>query len=92
MQDVVVGGKHHQHQHQTEPDSEPHFLRPVRQRAPARGFNRIEQKMTAIEQRDREQVQQPDRYRKHGRQMHQRGKPMVATWPEIWAIRNGPPT
>ena len=58
MQDVVIGGKHHQHQHQTQPDPEPHLLRPVRQGAPAHGLDRIEQKVTAIEQRHRKQVQQ----------------------------------
>ena len=54
MQDVVISRKHHQHQHQTETDSEPHFLRPIRQRTPADSLHRIEQKVTAIEQRHRE--------------------------------------
>ena len=61
MQDVVIGGKHHQHQHQTQPDAKPHLLGPIRQRPAPNGLNRIEQKMTAIEQRHRKQVQQTDR-------------------------------
>ena len=73
MQDVVIGRKHHQHQHQTEPDPEAHFLGPFRQWASAHGFDRIEQKMTAIEQRNRKQVQQANRDRGHGGEMHQRG-------------------
>ena len=40
-------------------------------RPPADGLDGVEQKMTAIEQRDRKQVQQPDRYREHGGKMHQ---------------------
>src|SRR2546425_10771034 len=57
MQDVVIGGKYHQHEHQAQSDPEPHLLRPLRQGASAHRLDRIEQKMTAIEQRDREKVQ-----------------------------------
>ena len=74
MQDVVIGRKHHQHQHQTQPDSEPHFLGSLRQRPAANRLDRVEQKVTAVEQRHRKQVQQANRDREHGSQVNQRGK------------------
>ena len=74
MQDVVIGGKHHQHEHQTQPYPEPHLLRPIRQRTSPDEFDRVEQKMTTVEQRHRKQVQQPDRYRENRGKMDQRRK------------------
>ena len=56
MQDVVIGRKHHQHQHQTQPDSEPHLLGAFGEGTAANGFHRIEQKVTSIQERHREQV------------------------------------
>ena len=38
----------------------------------ARGLDGVEQKVSAIEQRDREQVQEPDRDGQHRRQMNER--------------------
>jgi len=73
MQNVIIGCKHHQHQDQTQPDSEPHFLGPLRQRTSPNGFHRIEQKVTSIEQGNREQVQQSDGDRQHRSQMNQQG-------------------
>ena len=71
MEDVVKGCKNHQHQDDRQPNAEPDLLRPLGQRTAANRLNSIEQKVTAIEQRDREQVQQPDRDRQHGGQVDQ---------------------
>ena len=49
----------------------PHMARAMR----AHGLDRIEQKMTAIEQGNRKQVQQPNRNREHGGKVDQRSKP-----------------
>src|SRR5579871_192049 len=54
VQDVVIGRKHHQHQHKTETDSEPHLLGAFGEWTTANSLHRIEQKVTAIEQRHRE--------------------------------------
>src|SRR5262249_19027229 len=74
MNDVIESCKYHQHDDDREPYAEAYFLRPLRERSTANGFDCIEQKVTAIEQWDRKQVQKPDRNRQHSRQMHQRGK------------------
>ena len=69
MQDVVVGRKDHQHHHQTEPNPETHLLGALRQRSPPNDFDRIEQKVTTIEERDREEIEEPDRDRQHGSEL-----------------------
>src|SRR5580704_5341920 len=69
---VVESCKYHQHQDDCEADPKPDLLGAFRQRPAAQGFDQIEQKVTAIEQRYREQVQKPDRDRQHGRQMNER--------------------
>src|SRR5580693_9088020 len=71
---VVESCKYHQHQDDCEADPKPDLLGAFRQRPAAQGLDQIEQKVTAIEQRDREQVQKPDRHRQHGRQMNERDK------------------
>ena len=74
MQNVIKGCKNHQHHDDRQPNSEPDFLRALRQWPAANRLDSIEQKVTAIEQRDREQVQQANRNRKHGGEMDQRRK------------------
>ena len=49
-------------------------MRALGQRPAANRLDSIEQKVTAIEQRDREQVQQADRDRQHRGQMDKRGE------------------
>ena len=61
MQDVIKGCKNHQHHDDRQPNPEPNFLRPLGQRPAANRFDSIEQKVTAIEKWDGEQVQQADR-------------------------------
>src|SRR3989442_5314750 len=62
VQNVIVGCKDHQHDNYREPDPEANFLRPFRQRSASNRFNCIEQKVAAIEQRNRQQVNQTDPY------------------------------
>ncbi len=55
--------------------------------------NPIEQKVTAIEQRDREEVQETDRLTDSTAvRLRSSGKPTDATCPETWAMRSGPPS
>src|SRR5689334_16415450 len=63
VQKVVVGGEKHQQEYHRQAETEPVLLRPVGQRPTARGLNGIEQKVSTIEKRDREQVEQADRHR-----------------------------
>src|SRR5271156_4740249 len=74
MNDVIKSCKYHQHKNNRETDAKTHFLRPFRQRTPANALDNIEQKVTAIEQRDREQVKKPDRYREDGGKLDERNK------------------
>ena len=74
MDDVVKGCKNHQHHHERQTDPEAHFLGTLRQRLTPHRLDRVEQKVTAVEQRNREQVQQTYRDRKDGRKVHQRDK------------------
>ena len=69
---VIKDCKYHQHHDDRETDAKPNFLGPGGQRPAPGGLDPVEQKVTAIEQRDREQVQKPDRHRQHGRQMQDR--------------------
>ena len=93
MQDVIKGCKNHQHHNDRQPNPEPDLLGALRKRPAANRLDPIEQKVTAIEQRDREQIQQPDRNRQHRGQMDERDEARpIATWPETWAIRIGPPS
>src|SRR5436190_12557577 len=67
--DVVISRENHQHEHKGQTEAESHLLCPLGQRPPAQRLERIEQKMTAIEQGDRKQIQQTDRDREHRRQL-----------------------
>src|SRR6266852_4565302 len=80
-QDVVVGGEDHQHHDDCEPDPEPHLLRALRQRLSPDHLDSVEQKMTAIEQRHRKQVEQADRYRDHGGKADQGRKTLARDLP-----------
>src|SRR5690606_17959995 len=66
---VVPRRENHQHQHQSKPDSEADLLRSLTQRLPAQGLDRIEQKVSTIEQRNGEEVDQPDADRDHRNQV-----------------------
>ncbi len=54
MNDVIESCKYHQHDDNRETNPKPYFLRPFRERTAPHRLDRIEQKVTAIEQRDRE--------------------------------------
>ena len=58
---VIKGCENHQHQDDRQPNPESDFLRLFGQRPASHRLNTIEQKVTAIEQRDRKQVQKADR-------------------------------
>jgi hypothetical protein len=71
VQDVVVGGVNHQHQDERQAHPEAHFLGALGQGTAPDEFHRVVKQMAAIEQRYREQVQEADRDRNHGRQVHE---------------------
>lgn len=72
MQDVVVSREDHQHQHKRQP----HPGNPAPASAPTTAFpaplRRLEQKVPAIEKRDRKQVEKADRDRKDRGEVNQR--------------------
>jgi len=74
VQYVIIGRENHQHQHQAKPDPEAHLLCPLGHRAAADSFDRIEQEVPAIQQRNRKQVQQSDGHGKNGGKMDQRAE------------------
>jgi hypothetical protein len=74
MNDVIESCKYHQHQDDRETDTKADLLRPVRQWTPPQRFDGIEQKVTAIEQGNRKQVQEPDGDRNYGGDVDQKGK------------------
>ena len=61
--DVIESCKDHQHDDDRQADPKTNFLGALRQGLAARRLDSVEQKVTAIEQRDREQVEQADRDR-----------------------------
>ncbi len=73
-------------------DPETHFLRALRKRPSSYRLDCVEHKMPAIEQRNREQVEQPDRNRQHRSKAEHAASPSVATCPETCAMRIGPPS
>ncbi len=83
MENVIKGCKNHQHDDDCQANPEPDLLRPLGQRPAADCFDSIEQKVTAIEERDREQVQK-DRSRTDNTAVRWMSatKPALATWPE----------
>src|SRR5262249_46023338 len=80
-QDVVESGVGHQHQDDGEADAEAQFLGAFGQRPAADGLDPVEQKVTAIEQRDGEQIQQPDRHGQYRREMNQLIKTQACNLP-----------
>ena len=56
MDDVIESCKYHQHQDDREADAKSHFLGPFGKRTAPYALDQIEQKVTAIEQRDGKQV------------------------------------
>src|SRR5215472_12295360 len=71
---VIPGRENHQHQNESETNAEPDFLRALAERTPSDGLDAVEQKMTAIEHRYREQIEQPNTHRDDGRKIEQRDK------------------
>src|SRR5215471_21763850 len=65
MDEVIPGGKHHQCQHQGQSDAKAVFLRPLTERLPAYCFGCIEQQMSTIKDRNREQIDQSKINRQH---------------------------
>ena len=78
--------------HQRKAETEAVFLRPLRQRPAANRFDPIEQKVTAIEQRYREQVQETNRHRKKRDKPQDRREARGCDLAATWAIRIGPPS
>src|SRR5262252_3432107 len=75
MNDVIESCKYHQHDDDREPDAKTDLLGTFRKRPAAYGLDCVEQKVTAIQERDRKQVEEADRDREHRGQMHERRKP-----------------
>src|SRR5580704_1175237 len=73
MNDVIESCKYHQHYDDRETDTKTDLLGPFGQRAAAHRFDRIEQKVTAIEQGNRKQIEQPDGYGNYGGDMNHEG-------------------
>ena len=93
MQNVIKGCKNHQHHDDRQPNPEPDFLRPLGQWPTANCLDRIEQKVTTVQQRDREQVQAArSRPTAPLSGASSATNPAEATCPETCAIRIGPPS
>ena len=60
MYDVIERCKYHQHDDDREPDPKTDLLGAFRKRPPAHRLDPIEQKVTAIQERDRKQVEETD--------------------------------
>src|SRR5579859_2431950 len=58
---IIEGSEKHQHYDDCKADPESDLLSLLRKRPPSHRFDGIEQKVTTIEKRNREQVEQPDR-------------------------------
>ena len=76
MNDVIESCKYHQHDDDRETDAKSDLLRALGKRTAAKCLDRIEQKVTAIEQRDRKQVEEPDRDRQNGGKVDERDEPI----------------
>src|SRR3569833_655677 len=74
VENVIKGCKNHQHDDDRQPNPEADFLGALGQRPAAGGLDSIEQKVTPIEQGEREEAQEPDRHRQHRRQVDQGDK------------------
>jgi hypothetical protein len=85
MQNVIKGCENHQQDDHGKADPEADLLAALGQRPAADRLDDVEQKVSAIEQRDGEEIEQADRDRQDGGQM-------VATCPDTCAIRIGPPS
>src|SRR5690242_16200183 len=70
VQNVVKCCKNHQHHDDRQPDAQPQFLRALRQGPSPQRLDSIEQKVTAVEHGNREQIEQADRYRQHRGQVN----------------------
>src|SRR6266851_10029368 len=58
--EVVPGGEHHQRQHQGQADAEAEFLRLLAERLTTNRLGGVEQQVTAVKDRNREQIDQPE--------------------------------
>jgi len=72
---VIESCKYHQHQDNRETDPKTLPPEPFGERAAAQRLNGIEQKVTAIEQWDRKQVQSPIDTEKHSGEMNKGDEP-----------------
>ena len=61
MNDVIESCKYHQHDDDREPDTKTDLLGTFRKRSAPNSLDPIEQKVTAIQERDRKQIEQTDR-------------------------------
>src|SRR5215510_15863112 len=55
---IVPSCEHHEHQHDGQTDTKTNLLRAVAQGLSSHRFDQVEQKVTSIEQRDREKIDQ----------------------------------
>src|SRR6476659_3314785 len=67
MDEIVPRRKHHQRKHESQTDPKTVFLRPLAQRLSAEGLGGVKEQMSAIEDRNRKQVDEPkiDRQNRH---------------------------
>ena len=71
---VIIGRQNHQSDDESKSDPEAHMLDLLVERLPANGFDRIIENMTAIEERDRHEIQNSDRNRQERSQVEQSGE------------------
>src|SRR5262245_58311032 len=71
---IVPGRKHHEHKHHGQSDAKTNLLRAIAQRLSPHRLNQIEQKVAAIEQRDRKKIDKPDAHQQPRRQIEQSNK------------------
>src|ERR1700686_2412293 len=71
VEEIIARCEDHQHHNQREADAKADLLRIIRQRPAAHDLDRVEQKMTAIQQRYRKEVEEADRDRDRGCQVEE---------------------
>src|ERR1700680_1730039 len=71
VEEIIARCEDHQHYNQRKADAKTDLLRVVRQRPASHDLDRVEQKMTAIQQRYRKEVEQADRDRNKCREVEQ---------------------
>src|SRR4029078_5438687 len=65
LRQIVPGCEQHQGQYQSKPDTTTPFLSTIAKRSPAHRFNRIEEQVSPVQHRNREQVDHAEIDRQH---------------------------